>query len=148
MISWWKNERTKMITYQQVVGPWISHKDLTQARKDNIYKLLGFCARLEEKMLSNGVVFLINQTTESGISGKLYGGFRPQSCPVGAPRSNHKEGLALDRYDPDNKIDNWCMDNLGVLEECNIWIEHPDKTDRWSHWQCVPPKSGNRVFYP
>jgi len=99
-------------------------------------------------MSADGVVFPINPATECGISGKTYGGFRPQSCPQGAAHSNHKLGLAVDRWDPLNRIDDWCMQHIEVLEECGIWIEHPDATPGWAHWQSVQPKSGRRVFLP
>ena len=95
-----------------------------------------------------GLQFHINPNTNSIISGQQYGGFRPQSCPIGAPRSNHKQGLAVDIYDPDNKIDEWCLANLSVLAEFGVWLEHPDATKGWCHLQVVPPRSGNRVFRP
>lgn len=137
-----------MITEADYVGPWFKSPDWTEHRKDNADKLLDACSRLEAIMLDDGIDFPINPATHSGVSGKTYGGFRPQNCLQGAPHSNHKEGLAVDRWDPLNKIDAWCMNHLDKLEECCIWIEHPDSTPGWSHWQCVPPKSGKRVFNP
>ena len=137
-----------MITLNQYVGRWSQSPDWTEERQANARALLAACALLEDRMSAEGFTFPINPVTGSGVSGATFGGFRPQSAPVGAPKSNHKIGLAVDRYDPLNKIDAWCMANLDVLEECGIWIEHPSKTETWSHWQCVPPKSGKRVFYP
>lgn len=137
-----------MITLAQYAGPWIGSPDFTPERRANAEKLLLAASRLEMRMSAAGVVFPTNPATNCGVSGKLYGGFRPQACTIGARRSNHKEGLAVDLFDPNSKIDAWCMTHLDVLEECGIWIEHPEKTDGWSHWQCVPPKSGRRVFYP
>lgn len=137
-----------MITLAQYAGEWIGHPDFTAVRRANAELLLEACAKLEERMVAAGVVFPINPATNSNVSGKRYGGFRPQSCTIGAWRSKHKDGLAVDRWDPNGKIDAWCMAHLDVLTECGIWIEHPEKTDTWSHWQCVPPKSGRRVFYP
>lgn len=137
-----------MINLEQYVGPHDASPDWTPKRIANAEKLLAACAKLEALAVADGVTFLENQATGCSVSGLTFGGFRPQSCPQGAANSNHKEGLAVDRYDPDNKIDAWCMKNLDKLEECGIWIEHPDATNRWSHWQCVPPRSGNRVFRP
>ena len=137
-----------MITLDQYFGPWINHADATAERKINAARLLKACELLENRMLADGFAFPTNPATGSGVSGSKYGGFRPQATTIGASKSNHKIGLAVDRYDPLNKIDTWCMANLDVLEECGIWIEHPSATDTWSHWQCVSPKSGNRVFYP
>lgn len=90
----------------------------------------------------------INPKTNSPVSS----GWRPArlnaNVPGAAPKSKHMLGLAVDLYDPEGEIDDWCMDNLGSLEQCGIWLEHPSATKGWSHWQCVPPKSGKRVFYP
>jgi hypothetical protein len=138
-----------MLTYEDIAGPWENHADLTDERAGNIIQLLiPACSMLEERMRVDGVVFPVNPKTGTGVSGETFGGFRPQSCQTGAPKSNHKQGLAVDRYDPANEIDTWCMAHLDILEECGIWIEHPSKTPTWSHWQCVPPKSGRRVFLP
>ncbi len=90
----------------------------------------------------------INPNTRSPVSS----GWRPpqvnKHIANAAPRSNHMKALAVDLYDPEGEIDDWCMDNLSKLEECGIWLEHPSATKGWSHWQCVPPRSGKRVFYP
>jgi hypothetical protein len=137
-----------MISEADYVGPWYKSQDWTEKRQDNADKLLDSVSRLMIMAMDDGVNFPVNPATHSQVSGKTYGGFRPQSCPQGAPHSNHKEGLAVDIFDPLNKIDEWCMSNLDKLEECGIWIEHPDATEHWSHWQCVPPKSGKRVFHP
>jgi hypothetical protein len=40
------------------------------------------------------------------------------------------------------------MENLDVLAEIGLWLEHPISTPRWCHVQTVPPKSGKRVFTP
>ena len=137
-----------MITVTQYVGPHKRSEDWTIARQINAQKLLAACLLLENDAIADGVEFHDNPATKSGVSGKTFGGFRPQACPQGAPNSNHKEGLAVDRYDPENKIDDWCMANLDKLEARGIWIEHPDATHGWSHWQSVPPKSGKRVYRP
>ena len=99
-------------------------------------------------MVADGVVFPVNRKTGSQVSGEVYGGFRPQSCPIGAPGSNHKEGRAVDRYDPHGLIDMWCMAHQPSLRACGIYLEHPEATRGWSHWQSVPPRSGKVVFYP
>lgn len=137
-----------MITLAQYAGKWISDVDWTYQRSANAQRLIICVNGLASRMLADGVVFPVNPTTSCVISGKHFGGFRPQDTTVGAKLSKHKEGLAVDLYDPYGSIDAWCMANLDVLAECGIWIEHPEKTTGWSHWQCVPPKSGNRAFYP
>lgn len=137
-----------MITLTQYAGPWLGSSDFTAERRANAERLLDAVNQLEARMVADGIVFPTNPATASNVSGRLYGGFRPQACTVGAAHSNHKEGRAVDRWDPLGKIDAWCMEHLDILEECGIWIEHPDRTIGWSHWQNVPPHSGRRVFYP
>ena len=79
-------------------------------------------------------------------------GYRPAAInatiPGAARRSKHMLGLAVDINDPDGMVDDWCMNNLDVLEEIGVWLEHPSATKCWTHWQIVPPGSGNRCFYP
>ena len=137
-----------MITLEQYVGIHKESTDWTAERQANAKVLLDNCAGLEEEMVNSGVKFPVNPKTKTQVSGETFGGFRPQSCPIGAPNSNHKLGKAVDRYDPKGEIDAWCMAHLDRLEAHNIWLEHPDDTPGWSHWQSVGPKSGRRVFKP
>lgn len=137
-----------MITLTQYAGPHRTHPDWTPARQLNAQTLLARSWALEAEMAAAGVVFPDNPATKSGISGQTFGGFRPQSCPIGAPNSHHKEGRGLDRYDPRGEIDAWCMANQARLERHGIWLEHPDATPGWSHWQSAAPRSGNRVYRP
>jgi len=137
-----------MITTEQYFGKFMDHSDVTTTVKVNAAELLESCHRLETMARSDEVIFLTNPATKSNISGTQYGGFRPQDCPIGAPGSSHKQGKAVDRYDPDGKIDAWCLVNQDKLKECGIYIEHPNATASWSHWTTRAPGSGNRVFYP
>lgn len=137
-----------MITLMQYVGTHKESPDWSAQRQSNANRLLAACAALEVEMARGGVSFPDNPKTKSGVSGSTYGGFRPQNCPIGAPNSSHKEGMAVDRYDPGGKIDAWCMAHLDRLAVHCIFIEHPSATDGWSHWTTRAPKSGNRVFYP
>ena len=137
-----------MITLNQYVGPHRASPDWTPIREQNATKLLACCAALEVEMARGGVSFPDNPKTKNGISGNTFGGFRPQSCPQGAPDSSHKEGQGVDRYDPRGEIDVWCMAHQDRLAVHGIYIEHPSKTEGWSHWTTRAPRSGNRVFYP
>lgn len=84
----------------------------------------------------------------------LSSGWRPPSVNAatkGASRTSmHMTGEACDFYDPDNSIDRWCLSAAGqaAMTAVGIWLEHPDATPGWSHWQQRPPGSGNRVFRP
>jgi hypothetical protein len=137
-----------MISLSEYVGPHSQSPDWTMAIQANAHKLLTACAALEVDMVAAGVVFPDNPATKSGVSGQTYGGFRPQNCPQGAEHSAHKEGLAVDRYDPHGDIDTYLMKRQDLLVKYGIFIEHPSKTDGWSHWSAKPPGSGNHVFYP
>jgi hypothetical protein len=142
------------ITVEQYVGPHADSPDWTPERQDNAAKLLAKCAILQGRMEADGVVFHINSGTGSQVSGQTFGGFRPQSCPQGAPKSTHKQGRGVDQFDPHGEIDAWLMARPkvdgwpDVLVELDMAIEHPDATVHWSHWQDGAPPSGHRVFHP
>jgi hypothetical protein len=137
-----------VITLAEYVGIHANSPDWTLARTSNAIRLLQACDKLEVLMVADGVIFPVNPKTHTQVSGEKYGGFRPQNCPEGAAHSSHKEGLAVDRYDPQNAIDNWLVLNQQSLVDCSIYIEHPIATEGWSHWSIFPPKSGHHIFYP
>ena len=122
--------------------------EYTKVHSENADYLIKRCSLLENKLLSMGVKFPVNPKTGSHISGDTYGGFRPQECPIGAPKSAHKLGLAVDRYDPTGEIDEALMSHQELLVEYGIYIEHPSKTAGWSHWAVIPPLSNKHIFYP
>jgi hypothetical protein len=137
-----------MITIEQYFGKWIDSADITTVIRDNADKLVSAVNALINEMETFGIIFPNNPKTHSQVSGEVYGGFRPQACPIGAIHSNHKQGLAVDLFDPMNLIDDWCTANTSILAQHGIWLEHPGSTPGWSHWQCVAPRSGNRIFIP
>jgi hypothetical protein len=137
-----------VITLDQYFGQWYGCSDMSDARLDNAERLLDACGNLEVMARDMGVKFPENPATGSQVSGQTYGGFRPQACTQGAAHSSHKEGLAVDIYDPFGDIDLWCLENLDKLEQCGIYIEDPNYTKGWSHWTVKPPGSGKRVFIP
>ena len=65
-----------------------------------------------------------------------------------APKSKHISGEAIDLADPEGNLDDYLMDYRTLLVNHDLWLEHPLATKGWCHLQCVPPKSGRRVFYP
>lgn len=137
-----------MITIADYFGCWLCHPDVTETVMENAKKLLDACSQLEAMARYDNVDFPINSETNSQVSGDHYGGFRPQDCPIGAPKSAHKQGLAVDIYDPQGEIDSWCLENIGNLEMCGIYIESPTATHGWSHWSTRAPASGRHVFLP
>ena len=136
-----------MIIYKQYVGRWAS--EITEEFKQNIeIKLLPVINGLIEHLQNRGIIFSINPNTSSIISGSTLGGFRPQTTSVGAAKSNHKKGLAVDIYDPQKDIGKWCLNNESILAEFDVFVEHPNYTNNWCHFQVVPPASGRRIFIP
>jgi hypothetical protein len=93
-----------------------------------------------------------NPMTHSQISGVTEGGFREINCTQGAWYSSHKVlrgadgGAGVDVFDPLNLLDHWINDD--ILEECDLYREHPDKTIGWCHLTDRSPPSGKRTFYP
>lgn len=137
-----------MITISQYVGSWIKSKDWTPVRQANAEKLLIAVNALMAEMEAAGVIFQTNPSTRTQVSGTLFGGFRPQSCVQGAKFSSHKEGLAVDIYDPTGAIDAWLLKRQDALVAHGIYIESPDATEHWSHWSIKKPLSGKHIFTP
>lgn len=136
------------ITLEQYAGPHSESPDFNAQRQFNAVKFLEKCDALQAEMEADGVEFPINPKTGTNVSGTTFGGFRPQDCPQGAPKSSHKEARGVDRYDPREAIDKWCMSHQDRLSAHGIYIEHPTKTIGWSHWTDRAPPSGKQVFYP
>lgn len=137
-----------MITLAQYVGVYDKSPDWNVERQANAVKLLVSVNNFMHYLGNQGIDFPVNPATNSQVSGQTLGGFRPQNCTQGAPKSSHKEGLAVDVYDPINAIDNYIMQNQDKLVEYGIYIEAPSSTRSWSHWSIKAPGSGRHVFNP
>jgi len=61
--------------------------------------------------------------------------------------SKHLFAQAVDIYDKDGSLFQWCKDNEKLLEEIGLWMEEADDQPR-VHFQIVPPRSGRRFFKP
>ena len=122
--------------------------DLTPERQLNALTTVSRVNTLIAALVAAGVDIEVNPRTGTLISS----GWRPAvlngTIPGAAPKSKHITCQACDLYDPDGAIDDWCMEHLDVLEKIGLWLEHPSATKSWAHLQTVPPRSGNRVFYP
>lgn len=101
---------------------------------------------------ANTTVTRTNELLEKfGEYRKVSSGYRTAAANTaagGAKKSNHMICAAVDLEDKDGRLDAWCLNNLSVLEEIGLWLEHPDNTVNWCHLQIYPPKSGNRIFKP
>ncbi len=135
-----------MITIEHYIGIHAESSDWNQTRLDNAIELLSRVNGLKEHLEAKGVKFPINPNTGTHISGKTFGGFRPQNCPQGAPNSSHKTGMGVDIHDPTNEIDNAIADYL--LKEFDLYREHPSATNSWVHLTIRRPGSGKRTFMP
>lgn len=95
----------------------------------------------------------INQLLDAfGESRKVRSGWRPpeinQATTNAAPKSRHMSCEACDLDDPEGDLDEWALAHPEILQQIGLWQEHPSATKSWAHFQIVPPKSGNRVFFP
>lgn len=138
----------RLLTVDDYFEAYAGHPDITQDREDNAEVLVGVVNALIERAYPDIGELDVNPATDTLVSGQKNGGFRPQSCSVGAPQSAHKQGQAVDVYDPHGKLDEWCMRHIDVLVELGLYMEHPEATNGWCHLQTRKTKSGNRVFYP
>lgn len=83
---------------------------------------------------------------------ELTSGWRPayynRSVPGAAKNSRHITGQAVDVRDDEGAIDTYLFDHPELLVRHDLYMEAPAATKGWSHLQCVPPRSGRRIFYP
>lgn len=135
-----------MITIEEYAGKWINSKDWTEECLENAEILLDKINALLTEATESGIELIKNPNTDSYISGTQYGGFRPQSCPIGAPKSSHKTGEGVDIFDRTNELDSWITDD--ILQRHGLYRESPSHTKSWVHLQTRPTKSGNRTFIP
>lgn len=135
-----------MISVADFFGPHAGCADATEEREQNAEVLLEKVNPLLEEAEQHGVELEMNPATGTLVSGKTFGGFRPQDCPQGAPHSSHKEGMAVDVYDPEGALDRWITDLL--LEKHGLYREHPADTSGWTHLTTRAPGSGKRTFHP
>lgn len=131
------------ITLADYFGPWVDEID---EYKEAAEEMLDKVNRLLMTAEAHGVDLKINPVTKTYVSGKTYGGFRPQDCPQGAPQSSHKQARAVDVYDPQGELDRWITD--ARLAEFDLYREHPNATAGWCHLSDKAPKSGRRTFIP
>ena len=129
-------------------GPWQNHPDVTDEVRSNAEELLLRVNALLEDAFRDGIDLSLNKQTDSYVSGTQYGGFRPQSCPICAPKSAHKTGQAVDIYDPWDALDEWIDKHPACLEAHDLYREASSATRRWCHLSTRAPKSGKRTFLP
>lgn len=137
-----------MITLTQYVG---IHKDSADWSRPRQAAAIVLCDKVNKLMtvaMTGGIVFPVNPKTNCQISGEIYGGFRPQDCPIGAPGSSHKIGKGVDIFDIGGKFAAWCVVNKAQLATLGLYMENPKVTPGWVHLQTREVPSGNIIFNP
>ena len=137
-----------MITLSDYVGTWSGHPDWTPERKANAERLLIAVNGLLAELAKAGIASRTNPKTGTLVSGETGGGFRPQSFPVGAPKSAHKTGEAVDLFDPFGSMGAYLQVRPIILTRNGLWLENPYATPGWIHCQTRPVKSGMTIFNP
>lgn len=135
-----------MITLADYLGKWQYSADVNDVVVGNAQNLLSKVNTLLDRYETEGNVLQNNPATGTLVSGEEFGGFRPQECPIGAPQSAHKQGRAVDIYDPRGSLDDWLNDTL--LAIYGLYREAPESTHGWCHLTDRAPGSGRRTFNP
>lgn len=135
-----------MISIDEYFAGYPRHPEIGIGMKANAYEMLKKVNALLDWAESEGWIPQINPATGTQVSGKTDGGWRPQSCPTGAPNSAHKQARAVDIFDPDNSLDSLITDD--VLEDFGLYREAPEATHGWCHLTDRAPASGRRTFNP
>lgn len=123
---------------------------LTPEIERNAYRTVELASKLLVQAQTYGVTVDLHPVNKSPVSS----GWRPPEVNAGTPgaavNSKHMTGQAIDIYDPDGDLDGWLMTGEGqaAIAALGLWHEHPSATKGWAHVQTVPPRSGNRTFYP
>lgn len=120
------------------VGEYLKHHakldDLDIKRKDNTLELLHKVDIIRERY---------------GRSLIVTSGYRPEEYNEsigGARNSAHITCQAIDLFDPNGDFKCWLRDNIGILDELDLYMESARYTQTWVHLQTRPTKS--RVFKP
>ena len=124
------------------------HPEITDEIMANAEALVGKVNDLLAYAEADGWKPETNPSTGTLVSGQKNGGFRPSDTAVGAAKSAHKRGQAMDIYDPQRKLASWCMSNLDRLRDIGLHMEDTRWTPTWVHLQSVSPSSGKLVFVP
>lgn len=83
---------------------------------------------------------------------KVNSGWRPaainDATSNAAKSSTHMTGKGIDLGDADGKLWELVVKNLEEAKRLGLYFEDKRWTSTWVHIQCVPPKSGNRIYIP
>lgn len=127
---------------------WGQHEPVSNEINSNVLILLDKVNALIRIARRDGVDFDESPRTRSCVTSGWRSPKHNASLWNAAPKSKHMTGQAIDLYDPEGEIDDWCINNKHELAAVGLYMEHPSATKGWCHLQSVPPKSKRRVFYP
>ncbi len=89
---------------------------------------------------------------EYGLPMIVTSGFRTQAEEMridpAHPKSQHTKGAAIDIYDPDKRLWNWCIEHMELLVEQGLYLEDRLYSPNHVHFQLWAPPSGKRIFIP
>jgi len=135
----------QMLSIEDYFSNKISSPEVTNEIRANAKVLVDRVnALIDTFTKATGKVLVANPKTGTLVSGTTEGGFRLKNSTTGAPRSAHKEGKAVDIYDPDGFLDDWLNDDK--LIQGALYREAPIHTPRWAHLTTRSPASGNRSY--
>jgi len=123
-----------MITREEILMKRDAEYPLSKELESNLVRLL---EKLNKFRAAYGKPMFVSSGYRPGKYNKSAGG---------AKNSCHLTCEACDFKDSDGKLKQFIKDNPKVLEECDLYQEHPDSTPTWVHLQTRPTK--NRVFKP
>lgn len=90
--------------------------------------------------------------TAYGKPMKVNSGWRPAAInantPGAAKASKHTLGLAVDIADDNKDLWSWCLQNLELLSQLNLFLEDKRWCATWVHFGVGAPLSGKRIFVP
>lgn len=138
-----------MITLAQYAGihavtdDWKNHPERITDAKELLRRVNAMLYTLSQIQVYDNK---INPKTNSQISGETFGGFRPQSCPIGAPESSHKVGMGIDVFDPKDILDDYLDKHPEYLAQYDLYRELAKSTPGWCHLQTR--KTSKRTFKP
>jgi hypothetical protein len=139
-----------VISIEEYFGGKINRPDATPERKANAEVLLRQVNALIDEARTFGIRVQNDPDTGTQISGSKGGagdgGFRLSTAATGRPGSAHKEGMAVDVFDPGNRLDEWITRD--ILVKYGLYREAKQWTEGWCHLTTRPPRSLTRSYNP
>lgn len=129
-----------MISFNDYFGKRIDHPYATFARKNHAINLLHRVNKLIAHYETETKTKIeTDKDTGTQISGSRGGsgdgGFRLAQSRTGVKGSSHKQGMGVDVYDAFDRLDNFITAHPELLEEFDLYREHPAYTPGWCHLQ-------------